>query len=109
MLSGEAILDYTPEQPAVNDKLVDDKKFREQQRKEKEIQQKVMDRDDKEANKSFSAKLTEKLAPEPVKPTTALAKRLGEEKKSSMKRRLLIHADEDSDEDGESYTNPVAL
>lgn len=25
-----------------------------------------------------------------------------------MKRRLLVHADEDSDSDGESYTNPVA-
>ncbi len=68
-----------------------------------------MDKDTKKESKSMTEKLTEKLAPEPVKPTTALEKRLGEDKKKGMRRRLLVHADEDSDEDGDSYTNPVAL
>ena len=37
VLDGTAILDYEPQQPAVDSKLVDDKKFREEQRKQKAI------------------------------------------------------------------------
>lgn len=65
--------------------------------------------EDKEAkNKSLTDKIADKIAPEPVKPTTALQKKLATNQSNSLKKRLLIHTDEDSDEDSETFVNPVA-
>ena len=105
----QAVLDYDPVNPNVDAKLVDDKKFREDQRQQKAQIQKQMDRDLKEENKSFTTKIADSIAPEKEKPTTALAKRLDQGKKNQLKKRLLLHTDEDSDSSGEETTNPVAL
>ena len=44
----------------------------------------------------------------PAKPTTALSKRLQDGKKNQLKKRLILHTDEDTDEEGETVINPVA-
>ena len=95
--------------PNVDANLVDDKKFRADQRQQKAQIEKQMDRNVKEENKSFTAKIADSIAPEKEKPTTALAKRLDQGKKNQLKKRLLLHTDEDSDSSGEETTNPVAL
>ena len=41
-------------------------------------------------------------------PTNAVMDRLKQEKTNNMKKPLLAFADEDSDEDGNTYTNSVA-
>ena len=108
-LEQQAVLDYDPVNPNVDANLVDDKKFRDDQRQQKAQIQKQMDRNVKEENKSFTAKIADSIAPEKEKPTTALAKRLDQGKKNQLKKRLLLHTDEDSDSSGEETTNPVAL
>ncbi len=106
-------MDYNSVNKVNDDKLLKDKSFREAQKKEKEVYTQVMQRDAEEEKKSFTEKITEKIAdkiiaPEPVKPTTALQKRIQAGNKNALTRRLIAHIDEDSDSDGETYTNPVA-
>ena len=38
----------------------------------------------------------------------AVEDKILEKNRSSLKKRLLLHPDEDSDEDGNEFTNPVA-
>ena len=96
-----------------DDQLLKDKSFRETQQKEKEVYNQVMKKDVEEEKKTFSQKITEKIAdkiiaPEPVKPTTALQRKIQASNKNALTRRLIAHTDEDSDSDGETYTNKVA-
>ena len=98
---------------ANDDQLLKDKSFRETQQKEKEVYNQVMKKDVEEEKKTFSQKITEKIAdkiiaPEPVKPTTALQRKIQASNKNALTRRLIAHTDEDSDSDGETYTNKVA-
>lgn len=98
---------------ANDDQLLKDKSFRETQQKEKELYNQVMKKDVEEEKKTFSQKITEKIAdkiiaPEPVKPTTALQRKIQASNKNALTRRLIAHTDEDSDSDGETYTNKVA-
>ena len=88
--------------------MLEDKKFRDEQRKDKKVYEKVMDKDREEEKKTFTEKIADKIAPEPVKPTSALEKKLKTNQTNALKKRLLVHEDEDSDSDGEEYTNPVA-
>lgn len=95
---------------ANDDQLLKDKSFRETQQKEKEVYNQVMKKDVEEEKKTFSQKITEKIAdkiiaPEPVKPTTALQRKIQASNKNALTRRLIAHTDEDSDSDGETYTN----
>ena len=62
-----------------------------------------------EERKTLTNKIADKIAPEQVKPTTALENKLKAQKQSGMRTKLLLNADEDSDEDGNTFTNPVAL
>ena len=48
------------------------------------------------------------VGPEKVEPASRVAKQLQNKKKAGMKRRMLINTDEDSDEEGNITTNPVA-
>ena len=98
---------------ANDDQLLKDKSFRETQQKEKEVYNQVMKKDVEEEKQTFSQKITEKIAdkiiaPEPVKPTTALQRKIQASNKNALTRRLIAHTDEDSDSDGETYTNKVA-
>ena len=98
---------------ANDDQLLKDKSFRETQQKEKEVYNQVMKKDVEEEKKTFSQKITEKIAdkiiaPEPVKPTTALQRKIQASNKNALTSRLIAHTDEDSDSDGETYTNKVA-
>ena len=49
-----------------------------------------------------------KTASAPNTKKSAVKDLLVEKKSSEMKKPLLLHTDEDSDEEGEEYTNPVA-
>ena len=98
---------------ANDDQFLKDKSFRETQRKEKEMYNQIMKKDVEEEKKTFSQKITEKIAdkiiaPEPVNPTTALQRKIQASNKNALTRRLIAHTDEDSDSDGETYTNKVA-
>ena len=77
MIDGKAILDYEPQQPvSAGNQLLDDKKFREDQRKDKQVYANAMAKDKEEEKKSFTDKIADRIAPEPVKPTSALEKKL---------------------------------
>ena len=107
VLSGKAVLDYAPSQPAGTDnQLLEDKKFREDQRAAKKVYTELVD---KEESKSMTQTIKEKVAPPQTNPQGAVAKKIANSKKAGMKRRLLVATDEDSDEDGNTTTNPVAL
>ena len=57
----------------------------------------------------IATKVASKVAPaKPVKPTSALSKRLSDGKKNQLKKRLILHTDEDTDSEGETTINPVA-
>ena len=107
VLSGKAVLDYAPSQPAGTDnQLLEDKKFREDQRAAKKVYTELVDQ---EESKSMTQTIKEKVAPPPTNPQGAVAKKIANSKKAGMKRRLLVATDEDSDEDGNTTTNPVAM
>ena len=56
-----------------------------------------------------ASKIAAKVVPaQPVKATTALSKRLDQGKKNQLKKRLILHTDEDTDSEGETVINPVA-
>ena len=61
------------------------------------------------AGKTLTDKIADKIAPEDDKPTTVLEKKLAAQKQTQMKKKLLLNEDEDSDEEGNTFTNPVAL
>ena len=61
-----------------------------------------------EERKTLTNKIAQKIAPEEVKPTKALENKLKANKQSQMRTKLLLNEDEDSDEDGNTFTNPVA-
>lgn len=63
----------------------------------------------KEEKKTLTDKIADKLAPEPVKPTKALAKKLESNKSNSLKKRLILNTDDDTDSDGEEFTNAAIL
>ena len=67
-----------------------------------------MAKDRNEEKKTISDKIADKIAPEEDKPTTALQKKLNNNKQTQMRKRLILNADEDSDDEGNTYTNPVA-
>ena len=68
-----------------------------------------MDAMEKEPQKSTSQMIKDKvIGPEKVEPTSRVAKQLQDKKKASARRRMLINTDEDSDEEGNITTNPVA-
>ena len=58
-----------------------------------------------EEKQSFADKFVDKIAgPEPIKPTSALAKKLVNDKKSKLKQRLISASSEsDTDSDGETF------
>ena len=107
VISGKTVLDYEPAMPAGSDaKILEDKKFRDKQREEKK---QYMDAVEKEPQKSTSQVIKDKVVgPEKVEPTSRVAKQLHDKKKAGMRRRMLINTDEDSDEEGNITTNPVA-
>ena len=67
-----------------------------------------MNRNKTEENKSFTDKIADKIAPVQEKPTTLLEKKLLASKNTQLKKRLILNVDEDSDSEGETFTNPVA-
>ena len=109
MLEEKAILDYEPVNPNVDSKITEDKGFRKEARAQKAAYVKALEADPVEEQKSFTEKIASKIAPEVVKPTSALQKRLGNQKKTQLKKRLILNTDDDSDDDGTEFTNPVAL
>ena len=109
VLEDKAVLDYEPVNPNVNSKIEEDKGFRQEARAQKAAYVKALEADPVEEQKSFTEKIANKIAPEVVKPTSALQKRLGNDKKNQLKKRLILNTDDDSDEDGDSFHNPVAL
>ena len=86
------------------EKEMEDKKFRDQQRKEKESQKKVFEADPNE-KKGYIAKLTE----EKKSATDRAMDDIKKDEKKQKTKPLLAFADDDDDEDGNSYTNPVAI
>ena len=73
VIEGKVVLDYEPVNKNVDSNLVEDKKFREDQRKEKEKYSKIME-EKKEVKKPISERMLDKIAPEPAKPTAVLEK-----------------------------------
>ena len=88
---GIGVRDYETNRKDVP-KEVEDKKFKAQQQKEKEAQQKVMHTKSKSTGNKKSA----------------VSNMLVDEKTKQMKKPLILHTDEDSDEDGNETTNAVA-
>lgn len=72
VISGEAVMDYDPVNKAIDSNLVEDEQFRDTQKKEKDAYTKAMAKPAAGDAKSFQERLADKIAPEPVKPTTAL-------------------------------------
>lgn len=62
-----------------------------------------------EERKTLTNKIAAKIAPNEVKPTQKLENELKAKKQSQMKTKLLLNEDEDSDEEGKTFKNPVAL
>ena len=63
----------------------------------------------KKTGKTLTDKIADSIVTESIAPTTALEKKLATQKNSQMKKKLLLNEDEDSDEEGNTFTNPVAL
>ena len=106
VLSGPAVMDYEPAQPiGVQADAIEDTKFRAQQQKDKKVYQAALAAPKEEEKQSFADKVVDKIAgPEPIKPTSALAKKLANEKKSKLKQRLISASSEsDTDSDGETF------
>lgn len=81
VLEEQAVLDYEPTNKNQDSNLVNDKGFRDQQRAQKAQAFKALAADPEEEKKSMVAKVGSKIASKvvpakPVKPTTALSKRL---------------------------------
>ena len=117
VIEGKVVLDYEPVNKNVDSKFIDDKKFREDQRKEKQKYSKVME-EKKEVKKPISERMLDKIAPEPAKPTAVLEKKLEDNKKDSLKQKLIVNESDDDDEDedtanidskktGKSYVPPA--
>lgn len=61
VISGKAILDYAPSQPAgADNQLLEDKKFRAKERENKKVYTELVD---KEETKTLNQQIKEKIAP----------------------------------------------
>ena len=88
---GVGVVSYDTNRPDVKNE-VNDKKFKEEQKKQKAVQQKAVHKPSKSTGNKKSA----------------VSDMLVEEKNKQMKKPLILHTDEDSDEDGNEVSNPVA-
>jgi len=62
-----------------------------------------------EEKQSFADKVVDKIAgPEPIKPTSALAKKLVNEKKSKLKQRLISASSESESDDEDTFNRTSA-